>query len=103
MASSLGFEKVEKTINLSGGSVTVNFILEENTEGLDEVVIATRRETGYVAKEQTALTFGTCDILNIPQSVSIITQEVLLDQQVRFLEDFVRNDPSIIVSNPPGP
>lgn len=102
VAHLLGYGNVEKVITLSGATNTLDFILKENTNELDAVVVSTRRETGYVAKEQTAATFGSRSLKDLPQSVSVITQEVLIDQQVRALGDLVRNDPSVIVSNPPG-
>lgn len=102
IARYLGYNPEAKTVTLSGSTATVNFTLTERKEFLNEVVVSSQRETGYVAKVQTAATFGSRDLVNIPQSVSVITQEVLLDQQVRALGDLVRNDPSVIVSNPPG-
>ncbi len=102
-ASFLGFTTTEEKISVQNNSTTIlNFKLSSSSQDLQEVVVTGKRETGYVAKEQTAVTFGSRDLVNIPQSVSVITQEVLLDQQVRALGDLVRNDPSVIVSNPPG-
>lgn len=102
-ASFLGYESVEKSVNVVAGATTVvNFELANSSEDLDEVIVIGERETGYVSKEQTVATFGSRELIDIPQSVSVITQEVLLDQQVRALGDLVRNDPSVIVSNPPG-
>ncbi len=102
VVSLLGFETLEKNVTVTNAAQVVNFTLKENAEGLDEVIVVGEREVGYVAKQQTAATFGSRDLVDIPQSVSVITQEVLLDQQVRALGDLVRNDPSVIVSNPPG-
>jgi len=103
IVSSVGYKKLEKAVNLSANTtVSLNFQLEDTSQNLDEVVLVGERETGYMAEEQTAATFGARDLVDIPQSVSVITQEILLDQQVRALGDLVRNDPSVIVSNPPG-
>lgn len=102
VANYLGYLAAEKTIILANNPQTVDFTLQESNELLQEVVIASEREVGYVASTQTAATFGPRRMLDLPQSVSVITQEVLLDQQVRALGDLVRNDPSVIVSNPPG-
>ncbi len=102
VASLVGYENLEKTVTITNGINTIDFILKENNTELDAVVVSTRRETGYLAKEQSAATFGSRSLKDLPQSVSVITQEVLIDQQVRALGDLVRNDPSTIVSNPPG-
>ncbi|MEM8506872.1 MAG: TonB-dependent receptor [Bacteroidota bacterium] len=103
VASSIGFETAERPISiLADETTTVNFTLSESTQGLDEVTVLGNREVGYVATEQSGATFGNRDLVDIPQSVSVITQEILIDQQVRSLADLVRNDPSVIASNPPG-
>lgn len=103
VVSFVGYKTVENTISVNAGTdLEVNFQLVQSTGSLSEVVVTGKRETGYVAAEQSGVTFGTRDIVDVPQSISVITQEVLLDQQVRSLGDLVRNDPSVIVSNPPG-
>ena len=103
VASSVGFESVEKTVTVvSDESVQVDFTLNEATENLKEVVILADREVGYVATKQSGATFGSRDLVDIPLSVTAITQEVLIDQQVRQLGDLVRNDPSVLVTNPLG-
>ena len=103
VASSIGFSTVSKPISISADeTVTINFTLLESTQGLDEVTVLGNREIGYVATEQSGATFGNRDLVDIPQSVSVITQEILIDQQIRSLADLVRNDPSVIASNPPG-
>ncbi len=103
VVSFVGYQKTQKMVLVSTNLESVlNFELAPALENLDEVVVSARRETGYVATEQSGVTFGKRDLIDVPQSVSVITQEVLLDQQVRALGDLVRNDPSVIVSNPPG-
>ncbi len=103
VVSFVGYGRMQSVVSVSiGRDLEVNFQLVQLSESLSEVVLTGKRETGYVASEQTGVTFGTRDIVDVPQSVSVITQEVLLDQQVRSLGDLVRNDPSVIVSNPPG-
>lgn len=67
-----------------------------------EVVVTGTRERGYNSRTQSGGTFGEQDILDTPFSVTVIPQELLIDQQVRSLGDLVRNDPSTIVSTPPG-
>jgi iron complex outermembrane recepter protein len=67
-----------------------------------DVVVTGRRERGYNSRTQSGGTFGEQDVLDTPFSVTVIPQELLIDQQVRSLGDLVRNDPSTIVSTPPG-
>ena len=103
IASSVGYRRMEKPVSiLSESSVSVDFELTTSSVSLKDVTVLGEREIGYVAVEQVGATFGERKIVDIPQSVTVITQEVLLDQQVRTLGDIVRNDPSVIVSNLPG-
>ncbi|MEA1618041.1 TonB-dependent siderophore receptor [Erythrobacter sp. T5W1-R] len=68
----------------------------------EEILVVGKRETGYKSETQSGGTFGEQSILDTPFSVTVITQELLIDQQVRSLGDIARNDPSTIVSTPPG-
>lgn len=70
--------------------------------GADEIVVTGVREQGYSSRTQSGGTFGEADTLDTPFSVTVIPQELLVDQQVRSLGDIVRNDPSTLVSAPPG-
>jgi len=67
-----------------------------------EIVVTAERERGYTSRKQSGGTFGETDTLDTPFSVTVIPQELLIDQQVRSLGDIVRNDPSTFVSSPPG-
>lgn len=82
---------------------------EDGTEGgtgqrktAEGILVVGTRESGYNSQSQSGGTFGEQDILDTPFSVTVIPQELLIDQQVRSLGDIARNDPSTIVSTPPG-
>jgi iron complex outermembrane receptor protein len=66
------------------------------------ILVVGKRESGYKSETQSGGTFGEQRILDTPFSVTVIPQELLIDQQVRSLGDVVRNDPSTLVSSPPG-
>lgn len=66
------------------------------------ILVVGKRESGYRSESQSGGTFGEQSILDTPFSVTVIPQELLIDQQVRSLGDIARNDPSTIVSTPPG-
>lgn len=68
----------------------------------DEIVVKGVREEGYSSRTQSGGTFGETSTLDVPFSVTVIPQALLIDQQVRSLGDIVRNDPSTLVSTPPG-
>lgn len=67
-----------------------------------DILVVGKRESGYKSDTQSGGTFGEQAILDTPFSVTVIPQELLIDQQVRSLGDVVRNDPSTLVSSPPG-
>lgn len=68
----------------------------------DDIVVKGVREEGYSSRTQSGGTFGETSTLDVPFSVTVIPQALLIDQQVRSLGDIVRNDPSTLVSTPPG-
>ncbi len=67
-----------------------------------DILVIGERESGYTSETQSGGTFGEQAILDTPFSVTVISQELLIDQQVRSLGDLARNDPSAVVSTPPG-
>ena len=75
---------------------------DQQIEKIKEIVVLGARESGYVSDTQTGGTFGEQSIFDTPFSVTSIPQEVLVDQQVRALGDIAGNDPSTVVSTPPG-
>ncbi len=89
-------------IGLSCFAPPVAHAQEEGDGPRDTILVVGEREEGYTSDAQTAGTFGEQSIYDTPFSVTVIPQEVLLDQQVRALGDIARNDPSTIVSTPPG-
>ncbi len=68
----------------------------------ETILVRGKRESGYTSETQSGGTFGDQRLLDTPFSVTVIPQELLVDQQVRALGDLARNDPSTIVSTPPG-
>lgn len=75
---------------------------DRDRRAAEGILVVGKRESGYKSETQSGGTFGEQDILDTPFSVTVIPQELLIDQQVRSLGDIARNDPSTIVSTPPG-
>lgn len=72
----MGYETIANTISISAGTdLEVNFQLMPSSQNLSEVVVTGKRETGYIASELIGVTFGTQDVVDVPQSFSVITQE----------------------------
>jgi iron complex outermembrane recepter protein len=72
------------------------------TNASEAILVRGKRESSYASSTQSGGTFGDQRLLDTPFSVTVIPQELLIDQQVRALGDLARNDPSTIVSTPPG-
>eukprot|EP01137_Pigoraptor_chileana_P037187 Opistho-2@33881 len=87
--SHVGLKKQEKTIVITAGKTTaVNYILQETTNGLNEVLIADSRSAN-----KKPITLGKANIapLDLPQSVAIISAETIAQQQAVRLSDVVKN------------
>lgn len=74
----------------------------DDSEVIETIIVLQQRETGYSSTTQSAGTFGEQGVFDTPFSVTVIPQELLLDQQVRGLNDIVRNDPSVVVQGDTG-
>lgn len=87
--SRTGLETLEKTITLGAGETSeLSFSLKETAKQLDEVVITTDKTT-----IKRVASFGKADLLPLdnPQSVGIISNTVIKDQQALRLGDIIKN------------
>lgn len=86
--SFVGLETVESQVVISRLHTQVyDFTLRENRNELEEIVIS----TGYTANEKT-ITAGKINIrlMDLPQSVTVISKEILERQQVLHLSDVLQ-------------
>jgi len=94
----VGTEKGALTLNVTGGSATAT---EEGVDDAIEIVVVGRDE-GYAVSEATTGTRTETPLRDIPQSVQVVPQEVLEDQQVIRLNDALRNVSGVVAgSNDP--
>ena len=87
--SHIGLETQQKTITFQAGKTAeISFSLKQTAKQLDEVVVTTDK-TGI----KKSATFGKAGLapLDNPQSVGVITNTVIEDQQVMRLGDVVKN------------
>lgn len=85
----IGLDAQEKEVTLVAGKNTeLSFSLKETAKQLDEVVVATDKTT--IKKN---ISLGKADLASLdnPQSVGIISNTVIKDQQVLRLGDVVKN------------
>lgn len=92
VASSVGYEPSRRVVQLAGGeTATIEFSLQTADVELQEVEIVGRRATTYDAAYSFAATKTATPITDIPQSISIVTKEVIDDQQLYTLNETTRN------------
>lgn len=72
------------------GSVTLDKVTVEGAKRSD-----TKPEPGYQAKKSSSSTRTDTPLIDTPQSISVITQDVIKDQSVQSLADAVRYVPGI--------
>lgn len=94
LASSVGFEKVSKPITISSQKATIlNFVLNETTENLSEVIVTGTRDQGYVVPVTNALQTP-LKTMQAPASISVLSDD--------FLEDIGARNISTVVTYIPG-
>lgn len=89
--SFIGYNTVQENILINKQVFTRNFQLEEETSNLQEVEIVGRKEEGY---KNTSTFIGSktqTTIKDLPQSVSYVTKELILDQGLMRVGETVKN------------
>ncbi|MFW5972733.1 MAG: carboxypeptidase-like regulatory domain-containing protein, partial [Bacteroidota bacterium] len=92
IVSSIGFETVRLPVQVQAGDVTtLEVTLEQTDLELQEVEVVGRRATTYDAEYSFAATKVATPIVDVPQSISVVTKEVIDDQQLYTLNEVTRN------------
>ncbi|MDR7132205.1 iron complex outermembrane receptor protein [Algoriphagus sp. 4150] len=89
--SFIGYNTVNEKITINKPTSTRSFQLQEETSSLQEVEIVGRKEEGY---KNTATFLGSktqTNIKDLPQSVSYVTKELILDQGLMRVGETVKN------------
>ncbi|UBZ13517.1 TonB-dependent receptor [Flagellimonas marinaquae] len=91
-ASYIGYETIENPITLREGTVLeLNFTLSESTTQLQGVEIIGRKERNYKNTTSFVATKSATKLVDVPQAVSYVTKEVILDQAAFTVNDVVKN------------
>jgi iron complex outermembrane receptor protein len=89
-ASFIGFAPLEQPVEvLAGETVSIRLALQETARQLDEIVVK-----GYVNYKNDVSNLATrtaTPLLEVPQSIQVVPQQVLKDQQVFTLNEAVKN------------
>ena len=81
---------------------------EENVIELDEIDVTATKQSdtkpvkGYNVKKSSAATKTDTPLINVPQAVTVIPQEVLKDQSVQSIADTIRYVPGVTTSQGEG-
>jgi iron complex outermembrane recepter protein len=89
IVSYVGLKTQEKKITIRNGeNVEANFLLEENAKQLDEVIV-----TAHKSLNDKVVTVGkvAIDPMDLPQSIAVVGQGIIRDQQALRLSDIIRN------------
>lgn len=89
--TAVGLQSEEKSVTVTKGSVTLNFMLKENASSLKEVSISDRRQK-YKVDEPSATLRLNEPLVQIPQNIQVVTADQIKDQQIyNMLEGASRN------------
>jgi iron complex outermembrane receptor protein len=72
-------------------NISVDFTLQSSTNALQEVEVLGRKETTYKSDYSFVGTRTATDLIDVPQSISTITKELMEDRQALRLTETVRN------------
>jgi iron complex outermembrane receptor protein len=88
----MNYGKVEHDVYVQANqSNKFNVTVSERNTALQQVEITGRRETDYKSEVSFIGTKTATPLIKVPQSVAVITKEVMQDQQVYRVGDVVRN------------
>ena len=92
VVSGVGFEVQRKKVIIEDAeTLTYDFSLRENTQVLQTVEVTGRRETDYKSDYSFSATKIESKTIDIPQTISTVTKELIQDQQAYRLKDVVKN------------
>ncbi|MEM8969371.1 MAG: TonB-dependent receptor [Bacteroidota bacterium] len=92
VASGVGFRTRKQEIMLDANSVVQQDIsLSVSTQELQTVEVIGRRETDYKSDYSFSATKVESQTIDIPQTISTVTKELIQDQQAYRLKDVVKN------------
>ncbi len=97
--SYVGLQSQEKAISLAGGETAeINFTLTESAQRLSEVVITAGRSN----MQAPAIGKAGINPMDLPQSSSIVSSQVISDQQASRLSDVMKNVSGVAMGSSRG-
>ncbi len=90
--TAVGFEGLKKSVSVTEDeTTTIDLVLKESVQELQNVEIIGRKENGYKNSNSFSGTKTATPIKDIPQSISYVTKELMLDQSISRVGEVVKN------------
>lgn len=83
------------TLSLLALALSPLYAWSEQATVLDTVTVTGEKADSYQARHAAVGGFGDAPLLDTPASISVVTEQMLADQQVRLLSEVLRNDASV--------
>lgn len=110
MSSQHTLKKIHLLVCITFGSTLLNVnssVAEESIE-LDTVIVVedrisdTKPVKGYQVKQSSASTKTDTPLINVPQAITVIPQDIIKDQSAQSIQDVIRYVPGVTSSNGEG-
>lgn len=99
--SGIGIQKksIPVTITSAEQIFTLDLVVEESIGKLDEVVVSGYRERTYRNEMSVAAAKSNIPLKDLPQSVSYVTKELIIDRQAFRVNDILKNISGVSLNN----
>lgn len=101
IASFVGLEtkEVEVVVNENETTIVPDIILSENSTTLQEVLVSAKRKAFYTDTTSSSGTRLPLKLIETPQTIQVITNQVLKDQQAQNLNEVTKNMTGVVNNN----
>jgi iron complex outermembrane receptor protein len=101
VVSGIGIKKKSEMITVLVGQTVMimNFKVEESIGELDEIVVSGFRERTYRNEMSIAAAKSSIPLKDLPQSVSYVTKELIIDRQAFRVNDILKNISGVSLNN----
>lgn len=90
------------SITLSANAIAAEELAVETVEVIGQRISDTKPVKGYNAKQSSASTKTDTPLINVPQAITVIPQEVIKDQSILSIADTIRYVPGVTSSQGEG-
>ncbi|HTR31307.1 MAG TPA: TonB-dependent receptor, partial [Puia sp.] len=98
--SGIGYKLTKENVVVTAGAVTnLDLQVNEVTRALEPITVLATPKAKYAAKSATSGLRMPLDLVETPQSIQVIPQQVILDQQAQNLNDLTKNMVGVINNN----